>query len=115
IKSDVLPPQEISIGEADTVLVGWGSTREAMREAIDLLKHDGIKAGVIHFSEMWPLPDYSFPANKKFWTVESNASGQLARLMRSEYNVLFEGCIQRYDGLPMTADFIRTNFDAQKK
>jgi 2-oxoglutarate ferredoxin oxidoreductase subunit alpha len=115
IKSDVLPPQEISIGEADTVLVGWGSTREAMREAIDLLKHDGIKAGMIHFSEMWPLPDYSFPVNKKLWTVESNASGQLARLMRSEYNVLFEGCIQRYDGLPMTADFIRTNFDAQKK
>ncbi|MBW2469783.1 MAG: 2-oxoacid:acceptor oxidoreductase subunit alpha [Deltaproteobacteria bacterium] len=115
LKKEVMPPQEISLDEADTVLMGWGSTREAMMEALDLLKQDGIKAGVIHFSEMWPLPGYVFPANKKYWTVESNATGQLARLLRSEYAVRFEGCIQRLDGLPMTANFIRTNFDAKRK
>jgi 2-oxoglutarate ferredoxin oxidoreductase subunit alpha len=64
---------------------------------------------------MWPLPDYAFPANKKFWTIESNATGQLARLLRSEYNVIFEGSIQRYDGLPLTANFIRTHFNAKRK
>jgi 2-oxoglutarate ferredoxin oxidoreductase subunit alpha len=115
LKKDVMRPQEILLDEADTVLAGWGSTREAMMEALDLLKQDGIKAGVIHFSEMWPLPDYAFPADKKYWAVESNATGQLARLLRSEYNVNFEGSIQRNDGLPLTADFIRTNFNAQKK
>jgi 2-oxoglutarate ferredoxin oxidoreductase subunit alpha len=115
IKKDVLPPQEISLDEADTVLVGWGSTKAAMLEALLLLKQDGVKTGVIHFSEMWPLPEYSFPANKKFWTVESNATGQLARLLRSEYKVMFEGNIYRYDGLPLTADFIRTNFNAKRK
>ena len=115
IKKEVLPPQEISLAEADTVLVGWGSTREAMREAIDALKHDSVKAGVIHFSELWPLPDYAFPADKKMWIVENNATGQLARLLRSEYNVEFEGSIQRNDGLPLTADFIRTHFNDKRK
>jgi 2-oxoglutarate ferredoxin oxidoreductase subunit alpha len=115
IKKEVLPPQEISLAEADTVLVGWGSTREAMREAIDALKHDNVKAGVVHFSELWPLPDYAFPADKKMWIVENNATGQLARLLRSEYNVEFEGSIQRNDGLPLTADFIRTHFNDKRK
>jgi 2-oxoglutarate ferredoxin oxidoreductase subunit alpha len=84
-------------------------------EAHNLLKEDGVKAGVIHFSEIWPLPDYSFPANKQFWTVETNATGQLARLLRSEYNVMFEGSIHRYDGFPLTAEFIRTNFNDKRK
>jgi 2-oxoglutarate ferredoxin oxidoreductase subunit alpha len=111
----VLPPQEISLDGADTVLVGWGSSQEALLEAHYLLKKDGVKTGVIHFSEMWPLPDYSFPKNKKLWTIESNATGQLARLLRSEYNVIFDGSIHRYDGLPLTADFIRTNFNDTRK
>jgi 2-oxoglutarate ferredoxin oxidoreductase subunit alpha len=115
IKKAVSPPQEISLDDADTVLVGWGSTREAILEAQSLLKEGGVKAGVIHFSEMWPLPDYSFPDNKKFWTIENNATGQLARLLRSEYPVIFEGSIHRHDGLPLTADYIRTNFNAKRK
>jgi 2-oxoglutarate ferredoxin oxidoreductase subunit alpha len=115
LKKDVLPPQEISLDDAETVLVGWGSTREAMLEAHYLLKEGGVKVGVIHFSEMWPLPDYSFPENKKFWTIENNATGQLALLLRSEYPVVFEGSINRYDGLPLTADYIRTDFNAKRK
>jgi 2-oxoglutarate ferredoxin oxidoreductase subunit alpha len=115
IIKEVLPPQEILLDEAETVLVAWGSTREALLEVIQSLKADGVKAGGIHFSEMWPLPDYSFPANKKFWTIESNATGQLARLLRSEYDVKFEDSIHRCDGLPLTADFIRMNFNAKRK
>jgi 2-oxoglutarate ferredoxin oxidoreductase subunit alpha len=115
IRQEVLPPQEISLQEAETVLVGWGSTREALLEAHYLLKAEGVKTGVIHFSEMWPLPDYSFPENKKFWTIENNATGQLARLLRSEYPVMFEGSIHRYDGLPLNAEYIRTELNAKRK
>ena len=115
IRRDILPPDEVSLEKAATVLVGWGSTREAMLEALHLLKADGIHAGVIHFGEIWPLPEYSFPSGTKFWSVENNATGQLARLLRSEYKVEFEGSIYRYDGLPLTADYIRTNFNAKRK
>ena len=93
------------------VLVGWGSSRRAILEAIYNLKEDGVKAGMIHFTEMGPLPDYTFPKGRKYWNVESNATGLLARLLRSEYQLTFEGSINRYDGLPLTGAYIRRRFN----
>jgi len=84
LKKEVRPPEESGLGDAETVLIGWGSSRGAVLEAVDLLKEDGKRAGMIHFTELWPLPEYSFPKGKSYWTLESNQSGQLARLLRSE-------------------------------
>jgi len=95
---------------ADVVLVGWGSSREAIQEGCDLLREAGVKAGALHFTELWPLPDYAFPGGKSYWTVESNATGQLARLLRSEYGLSFAGSITRVDGLPLTGDYVRRSF-----
>ncbi len=113
LKDSVRPPEEISLKEADIILVGWGSTRGALLEALGLLKGEGINAGLIHFTELWPLPEYKFPEGKTFWAVEGNASGQLARLLRSEYGINFKGMISRYDGLPMTGHYIKRNFHEQ--
>ncbi len=110
LRKEVRPPEEIGLDKADTVLVGWGSSRAALLEAIELLAGDGVKAGMIHFTELWPLPDYSFSGDKRYFTVESNATAQLARLLRSEYQVSFKGHIGRIDGLPMTAEHIRRTF-----
>ncbi len=107
LQKDVNRPEEHLVDEADTLLVGWGSTRQAILEAMVLLKQDGIQAGMIHFTELWPLPEYTFPKAKTYRSVESNATAQLARLLRSEYGLVFDGHIGRYDGLPMTPDYIR--------
>ncbi len=110
LRKEVRPPEERGLEEADAVLVGWGSSRAALVEASDLLEADGVKAGLIHFTELWPLPDYRFPTGKPLWTVECNATAQLARLLRSEYDVSFQGFIGRYDGLPLTAEHIRRTY-----
>jgi 2-oxoglutarate ferredoxin oxidoreductase subunit alpha len=88
--------------------VGWGSSRGAILEAKTLLEQDGMKAGMIHFTEMWPLPSYEFKSGKRYFTVEGNATGQLARLLRSEFDVEFQGHVNRIDGLPLTAEYIRS-------
>jgi 2-oxoglutarate ferredoxin oxidoreductase subunit alpha len=113
LKAAVLPPEEISIEEADIVFIGWGSTRGALIEASESLKNDGIKAGIIHFTELWPLPEYDFPKNKTYWSVEGNSFGQLSRIMKCEYNINIKGLISRYDGLPITGDYIRRQFYEQ--
>lgn len=113
LKKAVFPPEEISVDDADVVFVGWGSTRGALMEASSLLRGEGVKAGIIHFTELWPLPFYNFPADKTFWNIESNATGQLARLLKGEYEVNFRGSILRYDGLPMTAEYIIRLFHEQ--
>ena len=110
LRSEVRPPEEIGLDEAETVLVGWGSSRAALLEALELLSGDGVKAGLIHFTELWPLPDYRFDGDKAYWTVEANATAQLGRLLRSEYEVSFQGHIGRTDGLPLTAEQIRRTF-----
>ena len=114
LRSEVKPPEELELKEADTILVGWGSSRKAILEAINLLKEDGARVGMIHFTELWPLPDYTFPEAKTYWNVESNATGQLARLLRSEYGTEFAGSIKRYDGLPLTSEYIMRNFNANR-
>jgi 2-oxoglutarate ferredoxin oxidoreductase subunit alpha len=111
LKKEIPPPEEISVNDTDVVLVGWGSSRGALLEGLYLLREEGKKVGMIHFTELWPLPEYSFPEGKTYRTVESNATGQLARLLRSEYGVAFEGTISRYDGLPLTGECIRSRFN----
>ena len=113
LRSEVNPPEEFHTGEADLILVGWGSSRAAILEGIDLLRQDDVNAGMVHFTEMWPLPDYRFPEGAPLWNVENNATGQLARLLRSEFGVSFEGSIHRYDGLPLTGEYIRRRFHAR--
>lgn len=110
LRKEVHPPEENGMEGSDVVLVGWGSSRTAILEALELLAQDGVKAGMIHFTELWPLPEYAFPQNKAHWTVESNATAQLARLLRSEYGMVFQGHVDRLDGLPLTGEHIRRTF-----
>ncbi len=107
LKTAIRPPEEVDVEEAERILVGWGSSRPALLDAIERLHTRGIRAGLIHFTEMWPLPVYRFPEGKEYWNVETNATGQLARLLRSEYGITFAGQVHRNDGLPLTGPYIQ--------
>jgi len=111
LKNEIKLPEETGIDEAKTVLIGWGSSRGAILEALDGLNAEGKKIGMIHFTELWPLPDYEFHEENDYWTVESNYSGQLARLLKSEYNLAIKGTLGRYDGLPLTGEYIRRHLN----
>jgi len=111
LKKEINPPEEHLLEDAKAVFVGWGSTRGAIHEAVAALREDGASVGMIHFTEVWPLPvGYTFPSGKRYVLVEGNATEQLARLLRTEYDITFENRIQRSDGLPLTAEGIREAF-----
>jgi 2-oxoglutarate ferredoxin oxidoreductase subunit alpha len=111
LQAEIHPPEAMDLADAEVVLVGWGSSRQALLDGLDLMRTDGVRAGMIHFTELWPLPAYAFPAGKRYWSVENNATSQLARLLKSEYGLTFDGAINRYDGLPLTGDFVRRCFN----
>ena len=111
LKKEMAPPVAEHCDDATTILVGWGSTRGAIREAVHLLREDGEKVGMLHFTELWPLPDYTVPAGKTVISVENNATGQIQRLLRGDYDITFHGAINRTDGLPLTAEYIRSRFN----
>jgi 2-oxoglutarate ferredoxin oxidoreductase subunit alpha len=107
LRAAIRPPEEVDVEKAERILVGWGSSRPALMEALDQLQQKGTRAGMIHFTEMWPLPAYRFPEGKAYWSVENNATSQLTRLLRSEYGITFSGEVHRYDGLPLTGPYIQ--------
>jgi len=110
IKSDIVPPL-ISGGEGnDIFLVAWGSTKGSVCEAAAALRKNGTSVGVVHFPQVWPLvPDTFLPFfqdAKEVVSVEGNATGQFASLIRRETGFHIKKRILRYDGLPITPESI---------
>jgi 2-oxoglutarate ferredoxin oxidoreductase subunit alpha len=110
IQKAVQPPETIDAESADILLVSWGSTRPVVKAALNLLKEDGKSVGMIHFTDLWPLPENPFPKGKRLIAVEQNSAGQLVQLLRTGMDAAFEGSIHRDDGLPLTAGDIREAF-----
>jgi len=109
LRAEMQPPDADRTEDAEIVLVGWGSTRGAITEAVDRLRAEGRRVGALHFTELWPLPPAELPSGVRAVTVEGNATGQLAGILRSELRWTIDGTIGRSDGLPITADFIVRN------
>lgn len=93
-----------------TVLLGWGSTLGAIREAVDLLNESGGQFGHVHFSELWPLRtaelEQAFRAAREVIAVEENATGQFARLVAQETGLRVRRRVLGYSGRPFTAEAI---------
>lgn len=110
IKREIIPPQFIGEEEPDLLFISWGSTKGAVREAAEILKLQGHKISTLHFSQVWPLlPDQLskyFSAAKKIVCIEGNATGQFAGLLRRESGWEVPYKINRYDGLPITPEYI---------
>ena len=111
LRHRIEPPTAFMAKDAQTVFVSWGSSRNAVFEAVKKLNIDKKPSiGMIHFSEIWPPPLYDFPAEKKYITVESNATGQFQKWLQMEYGLAVSGHIQRFDGLPLSADYIQEHY-----
>jgi len=110
IRKDVIPPSYDGEEKPEALLVSWGSTKGSVQEAAEKLRAGGRRVATMHFSQVWPLiPDHFIPRMKNAGQVvciESNATGQLARLIRRETGFGIEKHVRRYDGLPMTPESI---------
>jgi 2-oxoglutarate ferredoxin oxidoreductase subunit alpha len=106
----VIPPESTGPDRPGLLLVTWGSSRGAVLEAAEILRSRGRSAGVLHFSQVWPLRPDQFSAQLaaagEVVTIESNAFGQFARLLRRETGFQVSRQIRRYDGWPITPEYI---------
>ncbi len=106
VRQEMQPPEDYRVTDAEHVLVSWGSSRNAVFEAVDRLTEHGDAVGALHFTELWPLPRYRFPAERQYHLVESNATAQFGRMLQSEYGIPVTSTILRYDGLPLDSEYI---------
>lgn len=92
----------------DTVLVCWGGTYGAAREAIEILQARRVRVGMLHLDEIEPFPRESvrsaLAAARRVVTVEANSTGQLARLLAREVRVRPQAEVLKYDGRPFVGE-----------
>lgn len=110
IISEIVPPEIQGEEKPDLLLVTWGSSKGAILEAAAKLRNDSARVGTLHFSQVWPLVPHQFLGvlqdAREVVCVEGNALGQLARLIRRETGFDFHRRVLRYDGLPITPEYI---------
>lgn len=106
LSGEIEKPTGYNIEGAKVLLIGFGSTYGAMKEVADRMKEDRI--GFIHLSQLWPFPAADITGllkdAKRAVTVENNAGGQLARLIRRETGIKIEKSILKFDGRPFDLD-----------
>lgn len=104
MRKEMKPPQGYHDDNGDTLLVGWGSTRGAIQEAVDLLRKAGLKIGSLHFTDLWPFPNHAvekrLAGKSKIIMVEQNATAQLGQLIRQQTGIDFFKAVLKYDGRP---------------
>ena len=96
-------PPDAHHADADLLLVGWGSTRGAILEAVERLRDAGEAVGAVHFTDLWPFAAEAAAemlAGKRFVLVEQNVTGQLGRLLREQTGLAAAGRILKTDGRP---------------
>lgn len=110
IVSDIEPPAYYGKNNPEIVLTGWGSTFGLLKEAVDVLS-DKVNAGMLHFSEIYPLPALGklnylkiLKEAKTTFCIENNATGQFAKFFRSETGFEFYRNINKYDGRPFVLE-----------
>jgi 2-oxoglutarate ferredoxin oxidoreductase subunit alpha len=105
LKQELLEPNFYGSEEAETILVGFGSTEGAIKEFI---KSDSSVAGLV-FGDVYPLPTTLLEKykDKILINIELNATGQFARLIRMETGITFNKSILKFDGLQINAEDIK--------
>jgi 2-oxoglutarate ferredoxin oxidoreductase subunit alpha len=114
----LMPPTIHGDESGDLLIVGWGSTRGAIEEAVDRARAEGLSVSSLHLTFLSPLEpglseifrrfrkvmtveiNYSDDASDPFITNENRRRGQLAWLLRAETLVDVD-CWTRVPGEPL--------------
>ena len=90
--------------DAETTLVGWGSTWGVIKEAAERLNAEGISVNHLQIKTLVPLHVDKIAAvlekSRRTIIIENNQSGQFARHLRAESGIVPHGHIRKYDGEP---------------
>jgi len=89
VARDYSPLKVEGISNADTLLIGWGSTYGSIRSAVSQCQEDGLAVAFLHLRHLNPLPAdlQSLLASYKTILVAELNSGQLCQIIRGQYLV----------------------------
>jgi 2-oxoglutarate ferredoxin oxidoreductase subunit alpha len=117
-QSTLVPPPIHGDESGDLLVVGWGSTRGAIEEAVDRLREGGHRVSSVHLTFLSPMEpgieeifarfrrvmtveiNYSDPPEGPFLRPENRRRAQLARVLR-EQTLVDVDCWSQVSGQPI--------------
>lgn len=96
--------------EAELTVIGWGSTKGAVLEALSALTEEGLQVNFLQI--LYPCP---FPAgavqeilskSKKTLLIEGNKTAQLGGMIRSHTGFAYDAVYLKYDSRPFVPSLI---------
>lgn len=97
LQRTLLPPTVFGDATGDLLVIGWGSTKGAIEEAVEQLRGEGKKVSSMHLTFVQPMPPgikEILAGFKKVITIENNWCDSLDEEMIDESN-------RRYSALAM--------------
>ena len=98
ILKDLPAPELFGPKSAKLTLIGWGSVKGPVLEALKVLKD----VNYLHVSAPWPLADdklrKALEGVKKLVAIENNHDGQLANILQESAFIKVDGRLNKYDG-----------------
>jgi 2-oxoglutarate ferredoxin oxidoreductase subunit alpha len=105
LKNDIVPPELIGPENYKTLIIGWGSTYHAIKEALGRLDREDV--AFLYFKQVYPLhPNtiaYLQKARKRI-IVENNGTAQFGQLIRMQTGFDMDRKILKYNGLPFSVE-----------
>ncbi|MBU5484640.1 2-oxoacid:acceptor oxidoreductase subunit alpha [Clostridium sp. MSJ-11] len=110
LKKELLEPWVIGQEKAENLIVCWGSTYGAVKEAVERLEKEGVSIGALVYGDIWPFPTKKLLEGRKYASkiidIEQNATAQLDSLIREEALFKCTHKILKYDGRAFSGDEI---------
>jgi 2-oxoglutarate/2-oxoacid ferredoxin oxidoreductase subunit alpha len=113
MEEDSIPATLKGSSGSNYLVIGWGSTRTVVEEALDALNRKDIS--FLHFSQVYPLHQGSLDLIKRSRrriVIENNATAQFAKLISLNTGIAFDEKILKYDGLPFMLEDVIARLDA---
>lgn len=107
---EVQEPWFIGTENPENLIVCWGATYGAVKEAIERLNGEGKSFGALIYGDIWPFPTKTInqlgKIAKNIIDIEQNATAQLESLINEKTDIKCTHRILKYDGRPFNADEI---------
>ena len=105
IEKEIVPSELLGGKEYKTLVIGWGSTYGAIKEAMGNLKNDNIS--FLYFKQLYPLhhsTKESLTQAEKTIIFENNAQGQFADLIKLKTGFEVDKKVLKYNGMPFSVE-----------
>ncbi len=96
------------VGDADSVLLTWGSPKGAIMDAMELLKGQGIAVQMVQVRLFSPYPaelmKKLLAGKRQIIAVENNSNAQGAEVLTEQTGIMPTNYILKWNGRPMARD-----------